>query len=201
MKKFYDYLASQGLTPNGYYVLHATINGYYHDKYINIRTEQHRLAVTDFLIEDGDQYTLTSKATDIVKTAEKLLVEVTKKIKKVPYGMWEAEITQFNNMFPKGKRDGSSIAYRTNPKELHERFMWFFETYPEYNWEMILDVTKKYVETTSENDVRYLQSSKYFIKKQDKNLEITSTLASLCWNVVEGNDEEVSAQGFHYFGP
>jgi hypothetical protein len=79
--------------------------------------------------------------------------------------------------------------------------MWFFETYPEYNWEMILDVTKKYVEITSENDVRYLQSSKYFIKKQDKNLEITSTLASLCWNVVEGNDEEVSAQGFHYFGP
>jgi hypothetical protein len=52
--------------------------------------------------------------------------------------------------------------------------MWFFETYPEYNWEMILNVTKKYVDVTLENDVRYLQSSKYFIKKQDKNLEITS---------------------------
>lgn len=201
MKKFYDYLASQGLTPNGYYVLHATYNKYYHEKFVNIRTEQHRLAMTDFLYEKDDNYTLTDKAITTIKTAEKLLVEVTKKIKKVPYGTWTDEINQFNNMFPKGKRDGSTIAYRTNPKELHERFCWFFETYPEYTWELVLNATKKYVEVCTENDVKYLQTSKYFIKKQDKNLEITSTLASLCWNIVEGNDEEISAQGFHYFGP
>lgn len=201
MKKFYDYLASQGLTPNGYYVLHATYNKYYHEKFVNIRTEQHRLAMTEFLYEKDDNYTLTDKAITTIKTAEKLLVEVTKKIKKVPYGTWIDEINQFNNMFPKGKRDGSTIAYRTNPKELHERFCWFFESYPEYTWELVLNATKKYVEVCTENDVKYLQTSKYFIKKQDKNLEITSTLASLCWNIVEGNDEEISAQGFHYFGP
>jgi len=201
MKKFYDYLASQGLTPNGYYVLHATYNKYYHEKFVNIRTEQHRLAMTEFLYEKDDNYTLTDKAITTIKTAEKLLVEVTKKIKKVPYGTWIDEINQFNNMFPKGKRDGSTIAYRTNPKELHERFCWFFEAYPEYTWELVLNATKKYVEVCTENDVKYLQTSKYFIKKQDKNLEITSTLASLCWNIVEGNDEEISAQGFHYFGP
>ena len=201
MKKFYDYLASQGLTPNGFYVIHATKNGYYHDKYVNIRTEQHRLSLTGFLDEDGDNYTLTSKALDVIKNAEKLMIEVSKKIKKVPYGAWSDEITQFNNLFPKGKREDSTIAYRTNPKELHERFNWFFETYPEYNWEMVINATKKYVEVVSSNDVKYLQTSKYFIKKQDKNLEITSTLASLCWNIVEGNDEDVTAQGYHYFGP
>lgn len=201
MKKFYDYLVSHGLTPNGYYVLHATKNGYYHDKYVNIRTEQHRLSLTGFLDEDGDKYTLTSKAFDVLKNSEKLMIEVSKKIKKVPYGTWTDEINEFNNLFPKGKRDGSTIAYRTNPKELHERFCWFFETYPEYNWEMVLNASRKYVQVVSENDVKFLQTSKYFIKKQDKNLEITSTLASLCWNIVEGNDEDVSAQGFHYFGP
>ena len=201
MKKLYDYLVTHGVTPNGYYVLHATKNGYYHDKYVNIRTEQHRLTLSEHLEEVGNEYRLTTKAEELLKAVDKLTIKESKKIKKVPYGTWNDEITQFNNLFPKGRRDNSTVAYRTNPKELHERFVWFFDTYPEYNWEMVLDVTRKYVDVVSENDVKFLQTSKYFIKKQDKNLEITSTLASLCWNVIEGNDQEISEQSFHYFGP
>lgn len=201
MKKLYDYLVTQGVTPNGYYVLHATKHGYYHEKYVNIRTEQHRLSLSGHLLEEDSLYKLTSKSEDLLKSVDKLQMQLAKKIKNVPYGTWTEEIQKFNDMFPKGRRDGSTIAYRTNPKELHERFCWFFETYPEYNWEIVLEATRKYVGVVSENDVRFLQTSKYFIKKQDKNLEITSTLGSLCWNITEGNDNDISTEGYHYFGP
>ena len=45
-----------------------------------------------------------------------------------------------------------------------------------------------------------MQTSKYFIKKDDKNKVTTSTLSTHCYNIVEGNDEEIST-GTYYFGP
>jgi hypothetical protein len=45
-----------------------------------------------------------------------------------------------------------------------------------------------------------MQTSKYFIKKEDKSKSVTSTLATVCYDISEGNDTEIST-GFHYFGP
>jgi hypothetical protein len=202
MKKLFDYLASNNVTPNGYYVLHSIKNNYHHINYINLRTEQHRLTLSEFIYEEDGKFLLTQKAKQLLDAVDKIDLSIEKRVKKVPIGTWEKEIAEFNNLFPKGRRDGSSTAYRTNPKELHERFCWFFKEYPNYNWELVLEMTKKYVEIFNESgDYRYMQSSKYFIKKQDKNMEVTSTLASMCWNKLEGNDEELSSQNFHYFGP
>jgi hypothetical protein len=66
---------------------------------------------------------------------------------------------------------------------------------------MVLTATEKYVKIFEEsNDYTFMQTSKYFIKKDDKNRVTTSTLSTHCYNIVEGNDEEISS-GTYYFGP
>lgn len=96
----------------------------------------------------------------------------------------------------------SAHSYRTNPKELYDKFIWFFNEYPDYTWELVLQATGQYVKSFQDaSDYTYMQSSKYFIKKEDKNKQVTSTLASMCWNMLEGNDVDVTSEGYHYFGP
>ena len=64
-----------------------------------------------------------------------------------------------------------------------------------------MDATKKYVKTfDEEGDYTYLQTAKYFIKKDDRNKNTTSTLGSICYMISEGEDFEID-KGHHYFGP
>jgi hypothetical protein len=83
---------------------------------------------------------------------------------------------------------------------LYQRFVWFFTEYPEYTWEDVFVATKKYLAGFEASvDYTYAQTSKYFIKKDDKNKNIVSTLATMCYNIAQGNDDEIDS-GFHYFG-
>ena len=115
-------------------------------------------------------------------------------------GLCAEQIEQYNLCFPKGKKAGTSSSFRTNPKELVERFSWFFKEYPEYTWENVLEATKLYTKQfLDSNDFTYLQLSKYFIKKDDKNKTTTSSLANVCYNIAQGNVSDVN-DGYHYFG-
>jgi len=202
MKDFYDYLAKHGVSPNGFYVLHSMYEGYTHTGLINVRTEQYRLTMSEYLAEKDGVYTITTLGKGIVRNGLKALDKAKAKAKKVPFEEWQEKIVQFNEMFPKGKRPDSAHSYRTNPKELYEKFIWFFNEYPDYTWELVLQATAQYIKAyTDASDYTYMQSSKYFIKKEDKNKQVTSTLASMCWNILEGNDVDVNSEGYHYFGP
>jgi len=201
MKEFFDYLVKHKLSPNGFYVLHSTFNGYSHSNFINVRSEQYRLALCDYMKEVEGTYVLTTLGKGVLRNGQKLL-EKAPKPKKVPFEEWEEHITKYNECFPKGKRPDSTHAYRTNPKELYERFIWFFNEYPEYTWDLVHQATEQYIESFKEqSDYTYIQSSKYFIKKDDKNKQTVSGLATMCWNIVEGNDTDIINEGFHYFGP
>jgi hypothetical protein len=128
-------------------------------------------------------------------------IKTIKKVSKVKFEDWEEKIKQYNELFPKGKKEGSSVSFRTNPKELYEKFKWFFQEYPEYDWDMVLNATEKYIKVFEEAcDYTYMQTSKYFIKKDDKNKVTTSTLSTHCYNIAEGNNEDIST-GTYYFGP
>jgi hypothetical protein len=207
MKEFFDFLEKYEVTPNGHYILYCMVNDQPIGK-INYLHEQHCLSLSEYLreniSEDGSVfYTLTQKAIHFVHESEAYICNLPtiKAINKISYKDWEERIKEYNEMFPKGKRRGSSLSFRTNPKELYDRFKWFFTEYPEYDWEMVMNVTKKYVETFETScDYTYMQSSKYFIKKEDRNKTIISTLATMCYNTTEGDDEEVST-GTYYFGP
>lgn len=203
MKEFFDYLAKHSVSPNGYYVLHCTFHGYFHANYVNIKSEQYRLAASGYLKSEGsDQYSITTLGENIIKNGDKIFEKHIVKKKKVPFEEWATYISQFNDMFPRGRRSGASMSYRCNPKELYERFAWFFNEFPEYNWDMVLKATTQYVNSFKESDdYTYMQNAKYFIKKDDKNKQTVSNLATLCWQIAEGNDTEIEKEGFHYFGP
>jgi hypothetical protein len=80
--------------------------------------------------------------------------------------------------------------------------VWFFKEYPEYTWEDVFTATTRYVEPFEESsDYTYMQTSRYFIKKDDKSKNTISTLAGICYNISQGNDEDVKESGYHYFGP
>jgi hypothetical protein len=61
-------------------------------------------------------------------------------------------------------------------KTLNESFRWFFETY-DYDWDTIIDATRMYVNEYRANDYMYMQTSQYFISKQDKHRVKHSALA------------------------
>jgi hypothetical protein len=174
--------------------------------YINFRHEQYRLEMTGHLKEEkkdvGSVYVLTEKGLHLLREAEEVALKAKRAKKaKIPLAEWEDHIVTFNNMFPRGKKQGTTFSFRTNPKELMERFVWFFKEYPEYTWEQVLEATKRYCDSFDESTgYTYMQVSKYFIKKDDKFRSTSSTLANIIYNMLEGNDEEVSS-GYHYFGP
>lgn len=202
MKKLFDFLADNKISPNGLYVLHSTYNGYRHLNYVNIITEQYRLELSGYLEKAQDNsYKITNKGLMLLKDSEKHVKAIKDVNKKGSFKEWEDNIIAFNEIFPKGRRPGTSLGYRTPPKELFSRFAWFFDEYPEYNWDMVLDATKKYVNKfDEENDYTFLQTAKYFIKKDDRNKSTSSTLASICYMINEGENFEIDT-GHHYFGP
>lgn len=207
MKEFYNFLNENELTPNAHYILYCMINNL---TIVNIphTLEQYKLSLNGFLTEHQDSdkntfYTITAKAVHVIHESEVYICNIKniKKVNKIDFKDWENKIKQYNELFPKGKKEGSSISFRTNPKELYEKFKWFFQEYPEYDWDMVLAATEKYIKVFEEsNDYTYMQTSKYFIKKDDKNRVTTSTLSTHCYNIAEGNDEEIST-GTYYFGP
>ena len=207
MKEFYNFLIKNELTPNAHYILYCMV---YNIPIVGVSytSEQYKLSLNDYVNENIAEdktifYTITAKATHVIHESEVYIcnIKTVKKVNKVDFKDWEDKIKQYNELFPKGKKEGSSISFRTNPKELYEKFKWFFQEYPEYDWDMVLTATEKYIKVFEEsNDYTYMQTSKYFIKKDDKNRVTTSTLSTHCYNIVEGNDEEMTT-GTYYFGP
>jgi hypothetical protein len=208
MNEFFIFLNDNNLTPNGFYVLHNMVNKITSYN-VNTYHEQHKLSLNGYLNENYDSvddtlsYTLTKKALDVIKNSEVYFTSFTKKVKSlVKFEDWQDNIKMYNELFPKGRKSGSTMSFRSTPKELFEKFKWFFNEYPEYDWDLVFKVTSEYIDEFDEKgDYTYMQTSKYFIKKDDKNKVTTSTLANLCYNDLEGNNDDVSMKGTFYFGP
>ena len=207
MKDFYNFLSENNISPNGLYVLYCMENAYPLEN-VSFLHEQYKLSLHGFCKEEysedfGVYYDITKKAQQLLHDAEVYIcnMPVKTKVNKTNFADWEKNIQSYNELFPKGKKSGSTVSFRTNPKELYEKFKWFFANYPEYTWEDVLNATEKYVKDFEEScDYTYMQTSKYFIKKDDKSRVTTSTLATMIYNMQEGNDDVVSS-GRHYFGP
>ncbi len=181
----YDVLIDYKITPNALYVLESLNDSSIpHNTLVNFKIEMLFLERAG-LIKDN------------ITTLEglKLLQKLRKKPKKLTYDEIKDKLEEYNNFFPKIRKDGK-FSVRSNPKELVDKFDWFFNTYPEYDWEKVLAATKIYVDGF-EGDYTYIQLSKYFVKKEDKNRNVSSTLASICYDIDTGVSSET---GYHYFG-
>ena len=98
------------------------------------------------------------------------------------------KINQYREIFPAKKLPSGKPA-RNNVKTLNESFRWFFETY-DYDWDTVINATKMYVNEYRANDYMYMQTSQYFIAKQDKHKVKHSALADYCDMIIDGIDTE-----------
>jgi hypothetical protein len=213
MKEIFTLLAKNKVTPNGYFVLHCMRDNYLMVDYVNHKYEQYKLEINGFLTTDktivNPFYKISKKGFDLLEQVDELYSSLKgnavkaepRKKKQNRYDEWLQSIIAYNELFPRGKKDGSSVSFRTTPKELYERFEWFFEEYPEYSWEQVMEATRIYCEEFNKSmDFQYMQTTKYFVKKEDKNKTVTSTLANMCYNIAEGNHTDMD-NGRYYFGP
>lgn len=98
------------------------------------------------------------------------------------------KVEEYRELFPAGKLPHGKPA-RVNTKTLINNFRWFFENY-NYTWDEIIEATRRYVNEYAQKDYNYMQTSQYFISKEDKSKIKQSQLADYCDMIKDGVEEE-----------
>lgn len=115
-----------------------------------------------------------------------------------PEDQIEALAIKLMEIFPKGKKEGTSVYWKGNKKDTKLRLQKFFKLYGNtYSHEQILDAAKQYVESFNGN-YTYMRALKYFIWKDERKtdseghmyIEEVSDLASYIENA--GQESETS---------
>jgi hypothetical protein len=154
-----------------------------------VNGERAVLVKRGFIAKEGDQYILTDKAKVICATLDSYFIKAKKKTDIQLMGKdFVEKINTYRNIFPAKKLPSGKPA-RNNVKALGEAFRWFFETY-DHTWDEIHKATSMYVNEYRDKDYMYMQTSQYFICKQDKHRVKHSTLADYCDMIVEGINTE-----------
>jgi hypothetical protein len=132
-----------------------------------------------------DYYKLTNKGTICLDDIEKQFKKSIKKNNiKILGENYEEKINHYRELFPKGKLP-SGIYARVTPNELEKKFVWFFNTYKDLNWDIVLKATKKYISEYENTNYMYMRNSSYFISRESTNKLIISDLANECYNYEE----------------
>ena len=142
-----------------------------------------------FLTFNEDKYKLTPSAKAFCAKLDNYFIKAKKKTDIQLMGKDFAEqINIYRETFPNTRLPSGKPA-RVNVKMLSESFRWFFETY-DYEWPDVIKATKMYVNEYRDAEYMYMQTSQYFICKQDKHKVKSSTLADYCDMIRDGIDTE-----------
>jgi hypothetical protein len=198
MKDLFNFLIQSNVTPNGMYLLYCLRNNVYISTKMTKAYDLLNLVNEGYIDHRDDKYILLNKGLNFINQCDEFFAK--KSIKKIKFEDIEEKIKEYNSLFPRGKKTGT-ITFRTAPKQLYERFIWFFNNYPEYTWDDVINVTKLYVDSYEKSgDNTYMQTSAYFIKKDDKSKNTISNLANLCYSYKEGDlSFAESTKGYHFF--
>ena len=147
------------------------------------------LVAEGFLVYDDGVYKLTAQAKAFIAHLDNYFIKAKKKTDIQLMGKdFVDQINIYRETFP-NKRLPSGKPARVNVKMLSESFRWFFETY-EYEWSDVINASKMYVNEYRDAEYMYMQTSQYFISKQDKHRVKSSTLADYCDMIRDGIDTE-----------
>lgn len=153
-----------------------------------------REQITNFLNKNGYASTFKGDQFEQVVNAIELYTNVKENRKKTPTVSVEvlanfkvaAEI--FNNIFPAIKSPSTQRYARDPEKEVMEALLWFVENYS-FDMDTIMSAADKYIREREVDNWSFLQSSKYFIRKQQKDKTWTSNLANFCQQISDGVDK------------
>lgn len=129
---------------------------------------------------------LSPLALTILQEYETCLVKTKAKVAKEVLGEdFNAKVKEYREIFPSIRFPSGELA-RQNVKDLTDRFVWFFKTYPEYDWDLVLDAADYYIHLKKKVEYQYAVTSMYFIKKTDaKTKETKSMLADICQELLD----------------
>ena len=151
--------------------------------------EKYELVLNGYLEKKDGQYIMTQSAKLICVKLDNYFIKAKKKTDIQLMGKnFVDSINDYREVFPAKKLPSGKPA-RNNVKALGEAFRWFFETY-DYTWVDIMKATKMYVNEYRDADYLYMQTSQYFVCKQDKHRVKHSTLADYCDMILEGINTE-----------
>ena len=174
------------ISPNQAYFLDCCREGIIPSKILINPDAERLIAQAHGYIDESGK--LTNKATPILEEFETFLAKTKKSVTKATLGEDFAEkVNEYREIFPKGKLPSGELA-RQSVKELQDKFVWFFKTFPEYDWDVILDATEYYVATFAKKNYMYMVTSSYFIKKTLPTKESRSKLADYCQEILDNPD-------------
>ena len=111
------------------------------------------------------KYLVTQRWNDIT---ESIILDSDKY--KQPVDKLDQLVIKLQEIFPEGKKEGTSQYWRGNKREISLRLKKFFKLYDNtYTDEQILTAAKNYVETFN-GQYNYMRVLKYFIWKDEKKL-------------------------------
>ena len=146
-----------------------------------------------YLEKKDAKFILTSKANLFINRMDNYFIKAKKKTDISLMGKnFIDNINAYREIFPAKKLPSGKPA-RNNVKALSDAFRWFFETY-DHTWDDVIKATKMYVNEYRDKEYMYMQTSQYFICKQDKHRVKHSTLADYCDMSIEG----ISTENEHF---
>ena len=147
----------------------------------------------NMLVKEDGLYKMTPDAKAFCVKLDNYFIKAKKKTDIQLMGKdFNDMIHTYREIFPAKKLPSGNPA-RNNVKALGENFRWFFETY-DHTWDDIIKATRMYVNEYRDADYLYMQTSQYFISKQDKHRVKHSRLADYCDMIVDG----VSTEDEHF---
>lgn len=190
-------ILQKDLTPNQFYLM-CCIRESVASKHINLHAELRSLIakgwVKDLTDATGPKYILSPESNNLLEEMDGNFKVNKKKVNKAVMGDdYQKNIDAYLELFPK-MRLPSGKAARSDRKNVQTAFEWFMKTY-EYSWETILKATALYVDEYEAKNYMYMQTSQYFIRKQQSDKTWGSELANMC-AVVESGDTQPNQNYF-----
>lgn len=129
---------------------------------------------------------LTPLGEVVFKEFNTILIKTKKTITKEVLGEdFMKNVTEYREMWPSKRLPHGELG-RQSTEELKTKFVWFFKTYPQYDWDTVLDAAFYYAAICKRRNYQYMTTSSYFIKKTNPTTkETTSKLADHCEEIVQ----------------
>lgn len=153
-----------------------------------------REQITNFLNKNGFASTFQGDQFEqVVNAIELYTSKKENRVKKVAMSDEELKgykdlAEKYNSFFPAIKIPTSGKYAKDPLKEITEALIWFTANY-DFTHFMILQAAQDYVNERQLEDWKFMQTSKYFIRKQQKDKSWVSSLANYCQQVKDGVGE------------
>ena len=184
---WFNFVNQSDISPNDFYCLYC-LREKVSPSNINISTSIVSL-LNESLIAYNRTNTIqiTDKGKELLDKAESFFSTKIKNTETNLMGYdYEDYILKYSHTFPAIKLPSGKPG-RSNKKAVTECFKWFFENY-NYEWDVILKATNMYVDHFQSKRYLYMQTSQYFIRKQNQDKTWRSDLADWCEMVINGED-------------